>query len=398
MAILEQVRVDPLATAVDPSDGVAADPFAEWVESARDRAELVHLHRIEARAGVTAELERPLAPGIWEALGVGALWSHQAEALDLLRNRRSAVVATGTGSGKSLIYQAAMAEAVTAPIRPRTALALFPTKALAQDQARALRSLDLRRLAVGTYDGDCTADERTWARTKANVVLTNPEMLHYGLLPNHRKWSTFLGRLAYVVVDELHLLRGVFGSHVAHVLRRLRRLCAHYGAVPTFAFTSATIGEPAKLARDLCGLDVTAVTEDGSPRSEKLFALWNPPVLDQRDGAATPKRASAGVEAAVLSAGLIADGRRTIVFARSRRATEVIAADIQRRLPRARRDSVRPYRSGYLAEERREIELALFEGELSGIVTTSALELGIDVAGLDTAVMAGFPGTVSSMW
>ncbi len=235
-----------------------------------------------------------------DTLGVDHFWSHQAEAIDLLRAGRSVAVATGTASGKSLCFQAPIAEAVATGLRPATALLLFPTKALAQDQLRALTALEVPGLVAATYDGDCSQEERTWVRAHANVVLTNPEMLHVGLLPHHAKWATFFLRLRYVVVDELHTLRGIFGSHVAHLLRRLRRICAHYGSAPTFVFTSATIGEPARLASELCGLPVEAVTDDGSPRGERIFVLWNPAGDDAEGGRST---SAARDTAELMSAG-----------------------------------------------------------------------------------------------
>ncbi|MPY93914.1 MAG: DEAD/DEAH box helicase [Acidimicrobiia bacterium] len=369
-------------------------PWAEdWVQRFRGDERLLHVRRLPARPASFGDLARPLPAAVEEALGVGALWSHQAEAVDLLRDGRSVVIASGTGSGKSLCYQAVIAEAVTAPVRPRTGLLLFPTKALAHDQARAMSRLGLRRMVAATYDGDASPEERAWIRNRANVVLTNPEMLHHGILPHHSRWATFLSRLAYVVVDELHVLRGIFGSHVAHVLRRLRRLCAHYGASPTFVFASATMGQPEVLARSLSGLDVCPVTGDGSPQGDRHFLLWNPPLVD---GAGT--RASAPAEAAGLAASLVECGQRTIVFSRSRKGAELLAADVQRRLPDHLAMRVSPYRGGYLAEERREIEEALAQGEVDGVVATSALELGIDVHGLDACVLTGFPGTIASMW
>jgi DEAD/DEAH box helicase domain-containing protein len=352
----------------------------------------IHVHRLPSREGVTGTLRRPLPSAVHRALGVEDLWSHQAEALDLIRTGVSTAVASGTGSGKSLIYQAAIAEASLRPVRAATALLLFPTKALAQDQARALRDLGLRQLVAATYDGDCSNEERAWARNRANVVLTNPEMLHHGILPNHRRWAGFLSRLAYVVIDELHTLRGIFGSHVAHVLRRLRRLCASYGATPTFIFSSATIGQPARLASELCGLPVRDVVSDGSPRAERVFALWNPPL---HEGAG---RVSAATEATAIGARLVSEGRRILVFTRSRRSAEVIAADLRRRVRPEWRETVCAYRGGYLPEERREVEEGLFSGQLRGVVTTSALELGIDAGSVDATVLAGFPGTVASMW
>lgn len=354
---------------------------------------LVDLRRLPGRSAVTAELNTPLPPRVQQALAVKALYSHQATAIDLVRRGRSVAVATGTGSGKSLCYQAPVAEAASAAVRPGTSLLVFPTKALAHDQLRALLQLRLSRLKPATYDGDAGTSERAWVRNRANVVLTNPEMLHHGILPHHSRWARFLARLRYVVIDELHVLRGIFGTHVAHLLRRLRRVCAHYGSSPTFVFTSATIGEPDRLAGALCGLDVTAITDDGAPRGDRAFALWNPPVVDGNG-----RRVSASVEAARLATELLQADRRTIVFCRSRKGTESLAADMRRRLGPTRQHTVAAYRGGFLPEERRQLESALSDGRLQGVVATSALELGIDVAGLEACVMTGFPGTMASLW
>jgi DEAD/DEAH box helicase domain-containing protein len=381
--------------------------------------QLVDVTRLPARAPRHGSLRVDLPERVWAGLwrlGIDSLWSHQAEAIDLVRTGQSVVVATGTASGKSLCYQAPIAEAATDPVRPGSALLVFPTKALAHDQLGPLTSLGLDGLVPAAYDGDSTTDERAWARRHANVVLTNPEMLHCALLPHHGRWATFLMRLRYVVVDELHSFRGVFGTHLAHLLRRLRRVCAHYGSSPTFVFGSATIGRPATLASGLCALPVTEVVDDGSPRGERIVALWNPPLLapaceldagrpavaPSDDGppavTAGPFRRSAHGETATLVAELVADDRRTIAFCRSRRATEVVAADVRRRLPVERADLVRPYRGGYLPEERRQIEDELFGGRLDGVITTNALELGVDIGGLDACVLDGFPGTIASFW
>jgi DEAD/DEAH box helicase domain-containing protein len=354
---------------------------------------LVHLERLPARPARYASLARPLPDGVREHLPTEALWTHQARAIDLVREGTSVAVATGTASGKSRCYQLPIAEAVSDD-PAGTALLLFPTKALAQDQLRALAAFDLPGLVPVCYDGDTDPDARSWARRHGSVVLSNPDMLHVALLPHHARWATFLMRLRYVVIDELHVLRGIFGTHVAHVLRRLRRVCNHYGSDPTFIFCSATIGEPDRLASALCGKPVTAVTDDGSPRGERLFALWNPPLLDETTGA----RASANVETAHLLSSIVHDDHRAIAFCRSRKGTELVAADTRRRLPAALRESVRPYRGGYLTEERREIEGELFGGQLRGVVATSALELGIDIGNLDACVLDGFPGTIASMW
>jgi DEAD/DEAH box helicase domain-containing protein len=358
-----------------------------------DDGRVIHIERTPFRAPVTATLSAALPEPI-AARCPPTLWSHQATAIDLARAGRSIVVATGTASGKSLCYQLPIAEAVGDRIRQGSALVIGPTKALAHDQLRALCAFDFPGVVAATYDGDSTTEERAWVRSRANVVFTNPEMLHSGLLPNHQRWATFFGRLRYVVVDELHALRGVFGTHAAHVLRRLRRVCDIYGARPTFVFSSATIGDPAQLASDLCGLPVVAITDDGSPRGPRTFALLNPPLLDVDKG----MRTSTNSEAAAVSAKLIALGLRTITFCRSRKATEFVAADIRTRLPDDLSGRIRSYRAGYLTAERREIEDELARGEAVGIVATTALELGMDIGGVDACVLAGFPGTIASMW
>ena len=352
---------------------------------------LIHLSTLPPRAGRHAELSRRLPDAIADRLP-GALWTHQVEAIELARAGHSMVVASGTSSGKSLCYQVPIAEAASDRIRPGTALALFPTKALAHDQLRALTALELPGVVAGAYDGDASPEERTWIRKHASVVLTNPEMLHSGLLPHHERWATFLGRLRFIVLDELHSFRGVFGSHVGQLTRRLRRLAVHHGADPVFICSSATIGAPQRLATALCGADVVPVLDDGSPRGPRTVALWQPPLLDAHTGA----RGSAHREAAAVIAGLIDSGCTTLGFARSRRGVEIVASDVRRRLPRSLGERVRAYRGGYLAEERRAIEDELFAGQLTGVVATSALELGIDVGGLDAVVIDGFPGTIAS--
>jgi DEAD/DEAH box helicase domain-containing protein len=377
----------PLELPVAAFDEVLAELLAD--------GRIVHLEHLPERPPLTGEpLTPPLPSALAERLPTDGLWRHQAEAIDLARRGHAVVVATGTASGKSLCYQIPIAEAAGDRLRPGTALVIGPTKALAHDQLRALTAQDFPGVVAATYDGDCTGDQRSWVRSHANVVFTNPEMVHAGLLPNHRRWSGFLMRLRFVVVDELHTMRGVFGTHVAHVLRRLRRVCELHGAHPTFIFSSATIGAPGRLASELCGLPVTEVTGDGSPRGARVVALVNPPLLDAHEGV----RTSPNSETAAITARLISAGHRSIAFCRSRKGTELVAADVRRRLPAADADLVRPYRAGYLAAERREIEAALFGGELRGVVATSALELGVDIGGLDACVLNGFPGTIASFW
>lgn len=320
------------------------------------------------------------------------------------------VVATGTASGKSLAYLApvlsALADGSRAPNgRGATALYLAPTKALAADQRRSVRDLAAplgNAVRAAVYDGDTPVEEREWVRQYANYVLTNPDMLHRGILPAHPRWSSFLRALRYVVVDECHTYRGVFGSHVAQVLRRLRRLCARYGAQPVFLLASATASDPAAAASRLTGVRVTEITDDASPRGEVVFALWEPPLLTELRGErGAPVRRTATAETADLLTDLVVQGVRTVAFVRSRRGAELISvitqerlAEVDRSLPRR----VAAYRGGYLPEERRALERALHSGELLGLAATTALELGVDVSGLDAVLITGYPGTRASLW
>ena len=327
-------------------------------------------------------------------LGIQGLYPHQTAGLEALRAGRHTILATGTASGKTLVYDVAFAEeAVTTP--KATALYLFPTKALARDQLRAVRDLKLTQIRASAYDGDTPHAERPLIRKNANLVLTNPDMLHLSILPDHARWADFFLRLSLVVVDEAHVCRGVFGSHVAMVLRRLRRLIDHYGGSPRWCLASATIGNPAELASRLTGLDVDVVQGDTGPAGGKLFALWNPPIVDEESGA----RRSALAEASWLMGRLVADDVRTIGFTRSRRAAELLAEFTRREVGDAvRRDRIASYRAGYLAEDRRRIERRLAEGDLLAVAATTALELGIDIGSLDAAVLTGYPGTRASMW
>ncbi len=340
--------------------------------------ELVHLEIVAARTARHAQLATSV-PFDFE------LYTHQASAIELVRSGQSIVVATGTASGKSLCYQVPIVESVKAG---GTALLLFPTKALAQDQLRAVGAYD--GVVPVTYDGDSTVEARTWARRHASVVLTNPDMLHAGILPFHGRWGTFFRRLRHVVIDELHVYRGTFGSHVAHVLRRLRRVCALYGSAPTFILTSATIGDPGGLAATLIGSPVETVSDDASPAGERVMAVWRPQA--SRDG----KPVSGNMASAVLLAALVRAGHRSIAFTRSRRAAELVAAGAKRHVGTALAARIRSYRGGYLATERREIEAQLFNGDLLGVSATNALELGVDIGGLDACIVNGFPGTVAS--
>ncbi len=372
---------------------------------------VTHVERIPARAGRTAPWPSWAAPELVDALraqGITAPWEHQAAAASLAHAGSPVVIATGTASGKSLAYQLPVFTRLLADSRA-TALYLSPTKALAADQLRSVVRLGLDGIRPATYDGDTARDERDWVREHSRFVLTNPDMVHHGLLPGHARWASFLRRLAFVVVDECHTYRGVFGSHVAHVLRRLRRAAARYGGAPTFVLASATSGDPADAAARLTGLPVTAVTEDAAPRGAVTFALWEPPLLppsdDLVDGLAEvdlpPVRRSALRETADLLTDAVVAGTRTLAFVRSRRGAEVVAAVTRRSLDEAvpgLGDRVAAYRAGYLREDRREIERQLLAGELLALASTNALELGVDLIGLDAVLICGYPGTRASLW
>ncbi len=337
-----------------------------------------------------------LHPLVREALartGIESLFSHQAEAWDSVMRHGHTMVTTGTASGKSLCFNLPVLHMLAVDPRAR-ALYLYPTKALAQDQARGLAALQIPSLRQAIYDGDTPQGERAALRKRANLVLTNPDMLHVGILPHHDRWGDFFANLALVVVDEAHVYRGVFGSHVANVLRRLRRLAAAYGTSPRFVMTSATIANPLQLAQGLTGLDFSLVDRDGAPRGEREIVMCNPPLLDERIG----RRASSLSEAAALFADLVSAGVRTICFARSRRAAELIFRFAKDRLddPELER-RIAPYRAGYTPAQRRALEQRLAAGELIGVVATSALELGIDIGHLDAAISVTFPGTVASL-
>lgn len=365
---------------------------------------VTHVERIPARAGeslpwpdwVPAQLQAALAQR-----GIKAPWRHQVEVASLVREGRDVVVATGTASGKSLAYQLPVLSGLLDDPRA-TALYLSPTKALAADQMRGLADLALPDIRPAVYDGDTPYEEREWIRRHSRIVLTNPDMLHHGMLPRHAAWAGFWRRLRYVVVDECHTYRGIFGSHVAHVLRRLRRVAARYGAAPRFLLASATVSDPAASASRLVGVPVTAVSADASPRAGVTFALWEPPLLPDLHGEhGAPVRKSALRQTADLLADLVACGVRTLAFVRSRRGAELTATMAREALREAApeiTDSVAAYRAGYLREERRALERAFLSGDLLGLASTNALELGVDVAGLDAVLLAGYPGTLASLW
>ncbi|RNG18402.1 DEAD/DEAH box helicase [Streptomyces botrytidirepellens] len=375
-------------------------------------ARITHTEHLPPRLGSHADWPSPIRPEVIDAVraaGIERPWAHQARTAAHALRGESVVVATGTASGKSLAYLApvlsTLLDGSEEPSgRGTTALYLSPTKALAADQRRSVADLAAplgAGVRAAVYDGDTPVEEREWVRQYANYVLTNPDMLHRGILPGHPRWSSFLRALRYVVIDECHTYRGVFGSHVAQVLRRLRRVCARYGSSPVFLLASATSADPAVAATRLTGVPVTAITEDSSPRGEVVFALWEPPLTELHGEQGAPVRRTATAESADLLTDLAVQGVRTVTFVRSRRGAELIALIAQERLAEVDRslpDRVAAYRGGYLPEERRALERALHSGDLLGLAATTALELGMDIAGLDAVVLAGYPGTRASLW
>jgi len=361
--------------------------------------QIVHVEAIHARPAAYAPdsfaLSEPVAERL-SRIGVERLYSHQAEAVEAVRAGRHVAVVTGTASGKTLCYNIPVLETLTRDPRAR-AVYVFPTKALAQDQLAKLRELGLGDLfSPTTYDGDTPMHQRRDIRKMSRIILTNPDMLHVGILPHHTSWAEFFRRLRYVVIDEIHAYRGVFGSHVGNVLRRLRRVCAAYGNSPQFICASATIPNPAEFTEMLTGLDFTVVSDDGSPMARKHFVLWNPPFFPPEMG-----RRSTNWESASLFVRLVSEGTRTLCFTRARVTAELIARYAKaelRKVSAGLAKAVEPYRAGYTAEQRRDIERRFFAGDLLGISSTSALELGVDVGGLDAVILTGYPGSVTRTW
>ena len=359
-----------------------------------------------ARDAVLAPFPASLDERLVAALrtrGISALYSHQARTWELVQDRRNVVVVTPTASGKTLCYNLPALQALMHE-RDARILYLFPTKALAQDQLAELEQLakalpdgtDGSALRMFTYDGDTPQDARRAVRARANLVLTNPDMLHSGILPHHTKWATLFQNLKYVVIDELHAYRGVFGSHVANLMRRLHRICRHYGSTPQFIMASATIANPGELASWLIGQPVEEVAESGAPRGEKVFLCYNPPVVNPELGIRAPYLG----ESATLALRFLKEQVATIVFAQSRLSTEVLLTTIRAGMQDKTGDAgmIRGYRGGYLPNRRRAVEQGLREGQVRGVVSTNALELGVDIGSLDAAVLAGYPGTIASLW
>ncbi|HUS80990.1 MAG TPA: DEAD/DEAH box helicase, partial [Armatimonadota bacterium] len=377
------------------------------------RDQIAHVERIAAREAVHADVPGGLHPLVEAALceqGIGQLYSHQAEAIGHILAGRNVVIVTGTASGKTLCYNIPVVEAIIADASA-TALYIYPTKALAQDQLRGLGALmrpgEGVEFLCGTYDGDTPQSLRRKLRDGGNVLLTNPDMLHTGILPQHARWNRFFTHLKYVVIDEVHAYRGVFGSHLANVLRRLGRVCRHYGADPQFVCSSATIGNPKDHAERITGRAMELVDSDGSPRGPRRFVMWNPPPLDRAARGRPDQwrvggdRRSSIAEATKLLTALVTEGMQTIAFVRTRLAAELIFRGTREALrpisPRLS-EAVHAYRGGYLPEERREIERRLVQREILGVASTNALELGIDIGSLDACILVGYPGTVASTW
>ncbi|HEV3069854.1 MAG TPA: DEAD/DEAH box helicase [Solirubrobacteraceae bacterium] len=375
------------------------EPWSALLDGGSQDGRLVREAREGPSEATLVELPQELHPqvrGALEHVGIEQLYSHQAQALHAAWAGPT-IVTTGTASGKSLCFNLPTLDVLCRDPKAR-ALYLYPTKALAQDQARALNAFGLsERVRPAIYDGDTPRESRKDIRRLANVVLTNPDMLHVGILPHHQAWAELWANLAVVVIDEAHVYRGVFGSHVANVLRRLRRIASGYGTEPRFLLTSATIANPVELAERLTGLqDIQLIDADGSPAPKRRIAVWNPPLTDEQLGT----RRSALGEAGELLAALVRGGARAICFMKSRKGVELLSRLVQDEL----RDShpelaelVEPYRAGYTPQQRRELEGRLTRGELRAIITTDALELGIDIGELDAAVVVTFPGTVASL-
>ncbi|HWP69324.1 MAG TPA: DEAD/DEAH box helicase, partial [Rectinemataceae bacterium] len=374
--------------------------FIPWLER---QGEVAWVHSLPQRSPEYADLPADLAPSLASALaarGIKKLYLHQAESYARARSGRNFVVVTPTASGKTLCYNLPVVQTLIENPTAR-ALYLFPTKALSQDQQSELNEVSLGgelSIKIHTYDGDTPSSLRTVARTSGRIIITNPDMLHSGILPNHPKWITFFSNLKYIVIDEMHSYRGVFGSHVGNVLRRLKRIAAFYGAKPVFIFCSATIGNPKELAEALLEEPVDLIDRNGSGSGSKTIVFYNPPVIDPVQGL----RKSSALESQRIALELLRMGVKTILFARSRLKVELIASYINQSIKNLNNENsgikVSPYRSGLLPTERRAIEKGLRDGSINGVVSTNALELGIDIGGLDAAVMAGYPGSTASFW
>jgi DEAD/DEAH box helicase domain-containing protein len=377
--------------------------FLDQIAGGSDyKGQIAHIENIPARPAAYGELEEPPPPQLQEILikqGIESLYTHQVDAINAVRAGNNVIVVTGTASGKTLCYNLPVLEAALQdPLM--TALYLFPTKALAHDQFRRLleqKDFCPELPMISAYDGDLSKAARKKVQSQADIILTNPDMMHVNMLSNHTRWHRFFQNLRYVIIDEMHTYRGIFGSHCANVFRRLNRICEHYEVSPQFICCSATIGNPLEHAERLTGREMTLIDNDGSPRAPKKFIFWNPAIKDPM----TLRRHSGNVEAVELMVKLLQNGIRTIVFTKNWSATELILRYCRERLAQVSpqlAESVSSYRGGYLPEERREIETRLFDGDLLGVASTTALELGVDIGGLDACLITGYPGTISSTW
>jgi DEAD/DEAH box helicase domain-containing protein len=365
--------------------------------------QVAHFEKVPPREGSYADFPPGIRPCLADALkktGITQLYSHQRAAYDAVTAGKNTVIVTPTASGKTLCYNLPVLQTLLEE-RETRALYLFPTKALSQDQQSELNALinaSSLPLPVHTYDGDTPSSVRIAARKTGRIVISNPDMLHAGILPNHPRWIKFISALRFVVIDEIHTYRGVFGSHMANLLRRLLRVTRFYGADPLFICCSATIGNPKELTEQLLGTPVTLIDNNGAPSGEKNIILYNPPLVDRVQGI----RRGVVLEAQRIGAEILTRGAKTIIFARSRVRVELIASYIRGRLANFFTDNsrirVESYRGGYLPRERRAIEKGLREGSVHGVVSTNALELGIDIGGLDVSILAGIPGSVASAW
>ena len=369
-----------------------------WQKDPEITANLACWVRTAPKPAITANFPFELDPTLVQSLksgGIPSLYSHQAKALELLQTGENLVIATGTASGKTLCYNLPVLNALLKD-PTATALYLFPTKALAQDQVKHIQTLvgsteKRESVRVGIYDGDTPGHHRSDIRQKANILITNPDMLHQGILPHHTNWRRFLSGLRYVIIDEIHTYRGVLGSHVANIIRRLKRIAAFYGGFPQFVMTSATIGNPEELSQKLIEMPVSILRDDGSPHGEKNFLIYNPPLINEQLGI----RKSVLQTSIQLSKQLLAAGRQSLIFARTRRTVEMILTYLQESVDAPTRSLIRGYRSGYLKADRREIEDGFKNGKIRLVVATSALELGIDIGELESVLMAGYPGSIA---
>jgi len=367
--------------------------------------QIVHNEVLEAKDPQYQEVDPPINGYLQDAIrkrGIEKLYTHQAEAIENIRNNKNTVVVTSTASGKTLCYNVPVIEAIIKDVNIK-AMYMFPTKALAQDQKRNLEAIlsendKLKETIVtATYDGDTPNHLRKKIRTTANIILTNPDMLHQAILPHHTKWASFFQKMRYVILDELHVYRGIFGSHMANLMRRLERISNYYGNTPVYILCSATISNPVEHAELIINKKVYPVTNDGAPRGQKEFLLWNPPLIDRN----FVLRKSPGHQAQLIMKKLILNNLQTITFSRTRLQAELIyrylKEEFDAKAPEYS-EKIKSYRSGYLPEERRGIEKKLFKGELLGVSATNALELGIDIGSLDASIIVGYPGTISSTW